>query len=349
MKILYVQEKEYLCARLRDIPVISACNAISQQKDGFLVSLSFTDDTQVTLDVTVLKRAYPSIIAALEEKEERNRDMYPVVMAPYISNESAALCKQRNIGYMDLSGNCRLTVHSLYIYVQGIPNAYSEKRRAGSIFDPSSSVSSFILRELMRDVSYRWKLSHLAEKLNCSIGQVFKVKDYLVQQLWAEMDTDGLKILEPRAVMQAWSEAYEAKASTFRTVNCYTLLSVPEFEAAINQIHEEFGIACYLTGFAGGVRYAPVVRYNKIHLLIRFEELTEFLKHAPCKQVNSRANVQIHVVDTEVLLHDARIIQQQLVASPVQVYLDCMRLEGRGEEMAEAILTTHVQKVSSML
>ena len=105
-----------------------------------------------------------------------------------------------------------------------------------------------------------------------------------------------------------------------------------------------WGINCYLTGFAGGVRYAPVVRYTKVHLLMSERDINTFLEAARCKKVNSGANVQIHVLQSDELLYDAREIRDQLVASPVQVYLDCMRLQGRGEEMAEAILAKEIKK-----
>jgi len=54
--------------------------------------------------------------------------------------------------------------------------------------------------------------------------------------------------------------------------------------------------------------------------------------------------IQIHVLSSDEMLHDARNIKDQQVASPVQVYLDCMRLKGRGEEMAEAILAKEIGK-----
>jgi hypothetical protein len=78
--------------------------------------------------------------------------------------------------------------------------------------------------------------------------------------------------------------------------------------------------------------------------LIRERDLNGFLEASGCKQVDSGSNVQIHLLSSDELLYDAGIIKNQLVASPVQVYLDCMRLKGRGEEMAEAILSKEIVK-----
>lgn len=344
----YVKEFEQLKICLSKIPVIDRCDHLSDKKKGFLAYLVFKDASTVNLDVTVLSRVYPSIIAEVAYRQQHeDHDLakgYPVIIAPYISEESAKHCERLGFGYLDMSGNCRLQIRSIYINDQGHPNMFVKKRKAKTIFDPSSNVSSLILREIMRDVTRRWKLSFLAETLQCSIGQVFKVKDYLCEQLWARMSPDGLHILKPKAIMSAWSEAYAEKAPSFEVRDCYTLLSVPEFEDKIRQIRSDSGIDCYLTGFAGGVRYAPVVRYNTIHLLIRERNLSGFLEASGCKQVDSGANVQIHLLSSDELLYDAGVIKNQLVASPVQVYLDCMRLKGRGEEIAEAILSKEIVK-----
>jgi len=342
----YVKEYEWLSNSLARIPVIDRCEHLSDKKDGFLAHIVFKDATNASLDVTVLNRAFPSIITEVvtgHKKENLNLEArYPVVMAPYISGESAKQCERLGVGYLDMSGNCRLSIRSLYVSDQGHPNRFAKRRTAKTIFDPASKVSSLILREIMRDVAYRWRLSLLADTLRCSIGQVSKVKDYLCEQLWARMSPDGLQVLEPQAIMRSWSEAYARKSASFEVMDCHTLLPIPEFEDRIHRIKADSGIDCHLTGFAGGVRYAPVVRYTKVHLLVRERDLNAFLQAAACKRVDSGANVQIHVLSSDEMLHDARNIKDQQVASPVQVYLDCMRLKGRGEEMAEAILAKEI-------
>jgi len=343
----YVKEYEQLSICLAKIPVIDRCDLLHDKKEGFLAYLVFKDATKISLDVTVLNRAFPSIISEFVTKQKHEDvnlgESYTVIMAPYISGESAKQCERLGIGYLDMSGNCRLAIGSLYVNDQGHLNKFTKKRTAKTIFDPSSKVSSLILREIMRDVAYRWKLRLLADTLQCSIGQVFKVKDYLCEQLWARMAPDGLQVLKPQTIMHAWSEAYAQKSASFEVRDFHTLLPVVEFEDKVRQIKNDSGIDCHLTGFAGGMRYAPVVRYNKIHLMVRKRDLSAFLEAAACKPVDSGANVQIHVLPSDEMLHDARKIRDQQVASPVQVYLDCMRLKARGEEIAEAILAKEIE------
>ena len=99
-----------------------------------------------------------------------------------------------------------------------------------------------------------------------------------------------------------------------------------------------------LTGFSGGVRYTPVVRYTKVHVWVAREYLTDFFRLTGCKQVDSGANVVVYVADSDELFFDSREINHSRVASPVQVFLDCMQLKGRGEEMAEDIFSKEIRK-----
>lgn len=48
-------------------------------------------------------------------------DAIPVVIAPYLSPEAQALCKQNKIGFLDFQGNARLTVGDFFIVMRSLP------------------------------------------------------------------------------------------------------------------------------------------------------------------------------------------------------------------------------------
>ena len=104
------------------------------------------------------------------------------------------------------------------------------------------------------------------------------------------------------------------------------------------------GIDCLLTGFSGGVRYQPVVRYQKVHALIDAVDLENAISFLGLKKVDSGANVIFIVKYDSCVGLNSRMIKNRPVASPVQVFLDCMSLKGRGEEIAEAILDKEICK-----
>ena len=57
--------------------------------------------------------------AALTELEtgaaHRGADATPVLIAPYLSQEAQALCKQSHAGFLDLEGNARLMIGEVFI------------------------------------------------------------------------------------------------------------------------------------------------------------------------------------------------------------------------------------------
>ena len=352
-KSSFPNELEMLINSLRKVPIVEACDWVTDRDAGFIVSVKFADGRTIFIEAIVLKQAYPAQIAkavndsdirVTEPSDHSGEYKYYIIMAPFISPEAANQCEKLKIGFMDMSGNYRLHVHWLYISEQGHPNQHIQVKRPKDIFNPKSKVSSVILRELMRDVLKQWKLSQLSEMLQCSIGQVFKVKNYLCEQLWAEMTSEGLHILEAEAIMQAWSAVYSSKETEDTVLDCYTIDSLPVFEEKAQDVRLKLGINSYLTGIAGGVRYVPVVRYNKVHLIVPLKDANDFMLAAGCKAVDSGSNVQIHLVSSDELMYDAREVNGYLVASPVQIYLDSMAQKGRGEEIADAILKQEINK-----
>jgi hypothetical protein len=63
-----------------------------------------------------------------------------------------------------------------------------------------------------------------------------------------------------------------------------------------------------------------------------------------CKEVDSGAIIAVYIADSDEVFTDWREINQSIVASPLQVFLDCMQLKGRGEEMAEAVYAKEIRK-----
>lgn len=321
---------------LEKVPAVEDIQITDRFEQGFTVSFRERGSGTVSIAVTCLNRAVPS---AVKEVVKKNRgDIYRVIMAPYISEASARLCEKSGAGYCDFSGNCLIQTDLIYISSQGNPNLYPTDNHAKTLFKASAKTTSLILRELMKDVSRAWKIKELSEAVGCSIGMASRVKTYLCEQSWAVMDSIGLRITDAEALMREWSRAYEIQD----WISCYTLDSLSQFEEKCFNAFQEQNIQLCLSGFSGGVRYAPVVRYTKAHVWVAREDLPAFFDLTGCKRVDSGANVTVYIADSEEVFADRRVINKSSVASPVQVFLDCMQLKGRGEELAEAVLSKEI-------
>ncbi|MGB8028398.1 MAG: hypothetical protein WCF30_01930 [Terracidiphilus sp.] len=72
-------------------------------------------------------------------------DTIPVVIAPYLSPEAQALCKQNKMGFLDFEGNARLTVGDFFIVMRSLPCRATGRPPIASSKPPlRSSASSMV-------------------------------------------------------------------------------------------------------------------------------------------------------------------------------------------------------------
>ena len=159
---------------------------------------------------------------------------------------------------------------------------------------------------------------------------------------WAEKTKDGYMLREPEVLLHEWSSIYGKKEPS--AYACYSLDNVSVLENKLKLLKKYMGIESYLTGFSGGVRYVPVIRYNKVHMYLAPEDIQEAISYLEMKEVSSGSNVVIFPSENDSYIQHSRKIEESLVVSTVQIYLDCMQLKGRGEEMAEAVLMKEIIK-----
>ena len=85
----------------------------------------------------------------------------------------------------------------------------------------------------------------------------------------------------------------------------YSLEQLSVIEKKLVSLRKDMGIDTYLTGISGGVRYAPVVRYNKLYMYIAPEDIQEAIQYLELKEVTSGANVILCPLDQDTYIKDA--------------------------------------------
>lgn len=344
---IQIQIQDELFRVLEKIPVLRNVDVYSSKNEmydiqakaeiDFVQSLNILCAVKVKGEPQYIRRAISQLLEAKRKMEDSNdNEYYCIIAAPYISQNSSIICEEMGVGYIDLSGNCLLKYKSIYIRVEGNENKYKETRSSKSIFERSSVKSSIILRHLFKNIEKGWKIQELAEASLTSVGQVSKVKKFLEEREYIASKDTGFSIGRPKELLIEWGKVYNSKANTSNEY--YSLDTIPQIENKLIQLKERSGIEYALTGFSGGVRYSPTVRYNKVHIYISLQDLKEATKILELKRVASGSNISIIVPYDPCVLIDTRNIKDNIVASPVQVCLDLMGLKGRGEEEMAAIL-----------
>jgi hypothetical protein len=190
--------------------------------------------------------------------------IYGVFIAPYISPASAAICVDAGIGYVDLSGNCRLAFSTIFILRENQPNRFVMKKELASLFAPRSER---ILRALLSYPNQTWTTTALASAASVSPGMVSHIKKLLIDREWVQALEDGFRLSAPFDLLATWAENYTFRKN--KLFEYYSLKSPFELEIALGETCTEAGIPYALTGFSASARLAPAVRYQRAMVYVQ--------------------------------------------------------------------------------
>ncbi len=273
--------------------------------------------------------------------ERLREDATPVFIAPFLSLESQALCREEKIGFLDLEGNCRLALDGVFIERQVPTRPSIERRELKSIFKPKSAQ---VLRVMLRAPSRPWRVAELAELAHVSFGHVSNVRSALVDREWAAVGDDGLTLVRPDAILDAWRDAYEPPAGDCETF--YTILNGKAFDLAVRDalsLSSSEGRAI-LASFSAAQWLAPYARAGTQFLYadaLGLKRLREALK---LSSVSKGENVTVTVLKDEGPLLDASEVSPRIFcSSSVQTYLDLAAAGERGREAADHLRRERLQ------
>jgi len=276
----------------------------------------------------------------LRTAAQGDKTLYPVVIAPYISEDGRRVCVEEDVGFLDLSGNCLIARNDTFIEVKGNPNRYTSERRLKGIFKGKSSRVS---RVLLLNPRRQWSLRELAAQASISIGQAFKVVSRLEEldllgrqgqnrnRSGARGGRAGIQLTNPGLLLDAWRNEYTYKLNVL--FSFYSLKDVAGTELAIAGESRRLGMRYALTLFSGASRIAPFVRHTQVFAYADDPEL--LADKLGLKEVETGANVVLLKPFDEGVYFGSQEKGQLVLVSTIQLYLDLYKYKGRGEEQAE--------------
>ena len=257
----------------------------------------------------------------------------PILIAPYLSPEGQALCRESETGFLDLAGNARLVFNGVFIerIVENKPRA--ARRELKSLFKPKSAQ---ILRVMLRDPKRAWRVTELADAADVSLGHVSNVRTALLDREWARVSPEGLCLSEPDKLLDAWRDAYEPPVG--RRLRFYTTLHSSAFEEAARKslrTSENNGQAVFAS-FSAARWWAPFARVSTHFFYADDAGLNRLQELLKLSSVSKGENVIITLPkDRGLLLDTIEAAPGILCTSPVQTYLDLTASGERGREAAD--------------
>jgi len=256
---------------------------------------------------------------------------YGLLLAPFISEESAKICQEAGIGYADLAGNARLSFDHIFIETRSADNPFREKRETRSLFAPRATR---VLRVLLQGPLRPWKVSELAQSAQVSLGWVSATRQQLLAREWAAEEPGGLRVTKPGAILDAWAKVDDWEKRT-RTHEYSVLVNDPlELAEKLKEVLSSQP-PVFTQWFAGWLRHphtsTPVVTaYVK-----QFPDDVIIKEKLLGRRVSAGGGALRLVLPKEDgVFHPSQAVRGFELVSDVQIYLDLLRGGLRGEEQA---------------
>jgi len=263
-----------------------------------------------------------------------------VLAAPYLSEESRAICEEMGVSWFDLSGNARISFGSVFLREVGHANQFRRASGTKSLF---ASKARRVIGEMLEAPQQRWRVKPLAEAAEVSFGTISNVRKHLADQRWLGEDKDGFFLCDPEATLRGLAKAGPApeRHETFYTVHHGKLLQ----ERLSSLMAESDGVVLGATSAADW--HAPYVREATLHLYVRDEDALSKTAEALDLQSAARGpNVRLAIPAEDALFHHTVPVSKgQRAASMVQTYVDLMQGNDRWEEAADHLLRTKLRQL----
>jgi hypothetical protein len=256
---------------------------------------------------------------------------YGLVLAPFISEESAKICTEAGIGYADLAGNAGLSFDQVFIETRGADNPFREKRETRSLFAPRATR---VLRVLLQGPLRPWKVTELSESARVSLGWVSAVRQQLLAREWAAEAPGGLRLTKPGTVLDAWAKADDWEKRT--RVQQYSLLLSGDPLHLAEKLQEALKTEqpVFTQWFAGWLRHSYTTPTVVTAYVEKFPDESVIEEKLLARRVFANGGLRLVLPKEEGVLNPSQTVRGFKLVSDMQIYLDLIRAGLRGEEQA---------------
>ena len=308
-------------------------NSLEQTRPDFTIDVKTKDNEKYSLFVEVKSLGQPRFarmaVNQLQAYTSSKRNVYGIFGAVFLSAESRRICRENNIGYIDLAGNCFIKFNNIYLEIQGKPNLYPTTRPIKSLFAKKTTRA---IRILLTYPNKMWTVLELAKKAKLSLGQTSNIKKRLLDFEYIQEKEKRIVLINPEALIKKWIENYSYNINQIE--HYYSLEGTKQIEKKLADYCESNKISYGFTLTSGASFVSPMLRYNRV-----FAYLSGSIEEIACslgwKKVPSGPNVSLMNPFDESVLWDIQEIRGIKIVSDIQLFLDLSGYKGRGEEAAE--------------
>lgn len=261
----------------------------------------------------------------------------PLLVAESISPGAKELLRSERVGYYDSGGSLYLPAPGAYLYIDKPP----PKTLAKSVRALFTGRRAQVLHALLVQHQNWFGVTALAQQATVSPATASQVLAELERFDWLAVRGQGPSkerhLREPAALLDAWTRQLTAIRPP--TLHRYYVpgTKADMLAARIGQVFDAHGVEYAISHEAAAQHHAPFlssVSQVRVRVLIG-ASADAAIGDLGARVVNEGANLAIIEAKSPGELLFRERVGGLWLASPIQIYLDLLRGEGRSKEMAE--------------
>lgn len=317
-----------------EIQSIQAEAKIIDARADFLITAKLKDKKYTFICELKSLGAPSHVLSAIAQLKKiiEYKKAYPIIIAPYISQRSAEICRQNEVGFIDLEGNVFLSIGDVLIDKRVSERNNIEKREIGEIFSPRATR---IIRVLLENKKQKWFISDLAKEADVSLGYTSEVLRALVNQGYVDRQKrKGFQLKDKTALLDKWASIYNFSQN--KIVNLYTFeKNFGSLFKKISNTSNLLKLKCGLTLLSAASIVAPyIARFADIHLYVQ-GDIENWKEKLDLREIEAGANFYLITPYDEGVFYGLRRVKEIPIVGNIQLYLDLIKYPARGKEQAE--------------
>lgn len=268
---------------------------------------------------------------------EQGQAPLPLLVAESLSPGAKELLRHERIGYYDSGGSLYLPAPGAYLYIDKPP----PKALAKSVRTLFTGRRAQVLHALLVHHKNWFGVTELAHQAMVSPATASQVLTELERFDWLVARGQGPSkerhLREPNALLDAWAKQVVTMRPTGLRRYYVPGSKADTLAVRIGQVFDMHDVEYEVSHEAAAQRYAPfLTNVSQVRVRVLIGANTDAaIADLNARVVNEGAN--LGVIDArssgELLFRER--VDGLWLASPIQIYLDLLRGEGRSKEMAE--------------
>ncbi|MCA9263759.1 MAG: hypothetical protein KDA60_07905 [Planctomycetales bacterium] len=283
--------------------------------------------------------AVSAAIDGLKNIVEGRSDVVPLLVVPYMGEVGRQLCNEATVSWIDLSGNAKIVVPGVRIWIEGRPNKFIERGRPPNVFAPKSSR---IARQLLlQPFSYQLQ-AELARETKLGDGYVSKIVRRLRKEGYVDQDEQGaVRPRDPNLLLDGWHEVYDF--SRHRIIRGHVAARTGEelLRKLVGKL-EQRKVMYAATGLSAAWLYCNFAAFRLASIYLSSMPTKKLLREIEFNEEPRGANVWLILPDDDGVFHGCNEQAEVRCVSPLQTYLDLKGHPERAKDAAVELRREHL-------